>query len=182
MALLHKAIGWQNKPTINSLQEQTLSRANLTKFLEHYKMAKYYIQRKGDGYLETVDCFNTRKEANSARYEYVMSDNSGVYYISSRPCKGWYKNLDEIILSYIDLSNYPEGATLASVLESEKGKNGRVDVKAVEDWLRGLASACEIPYWDNGIKELLEDCGKFKWSIDNYWAYAARVVFNHAYK
>jgi len=145
-------------------------------------MAKYYIQRKDARYLETVDCFENFKEAKAMLVEYRMSDTSADHYISSRACKGWYKDLNEIILSCVDLSGYPEGSTLASVLESEKGKNGKVDVKAVEDWLRGLASACEIPYYDNQIKELLEDCGKFDWSIDSYWAYAARVVFNHAYK
>lgn len=145
-------------------------------------MAKYYIQRKDAQGLETVDCFENFKEAKSILSEYSTSDTSAHFYISSRACKGWWKDLKEIILACIDLSGHPEGATLASVLESEKGKNGKVDVKAVEDWLRGLASACEIPYYDNEIKEILEDCGKFNWSIDKYWGFAASVVFNHAFK
>lgn len=48
-----------------------------------------YIQRKGDGYLETVDQFATRKEARAMLAEYRMSDPSGHFYLSSRPCKDW---------------------------------------------------------------------------------------------
>lgn len=145
-------------------------------------MTRYYIQRKDQRYLETVDCFESYKEAKAMLVEYHLCDTSARYYISHRACKGWYKDLKEIVLACVDLSNYSEGATLASVLESEKGKNGKVDVKAVEDWLRGLASACEIPYYDNEIKEILDDCGKFSWSVDKYWAYAASIIFNHAFK
>lgn len=50
---------------------------------------KTYIQRKGDGYLETVDEFETRKEARAMLAEYRLSDPSGIYYLSSRPCKAW---------------------------------------------------------------------------------------------
>jgi hypothetical protein len=48
-----------------------------------------YIQRKGDGYLETVDEFETLKEAQQMRAEYQLSDSSAHYYTSSRPCKAW---------------------------------------------------------------------------------------------
>lgn len=48
-----------------------------------------YIQRKGDGYLETVDEFETRKEAREMLKEYRLSDPSAEYYISSRACKEW---------------------------------------------------------------------------------------------
>lgn len=50
-----------------------------------------YIQRRGNGYLETVDQFETRKEARLMLIEYRMSDPTAYYYISSRPCKGWSK-------------------------------------------------------------------------------------------
>jgi len=49
----------------------------------------YYIQRKGDGHLETVDEFETLKEAREILIEYTLCDYSGVYYISSRCCKAW---------------------------------------------------------------------------------------------
>jgi hypothetical protein len=48
-----------------------------------------YIQRKGNGYLETVDEFTTRKEARSMLAEYRMSDPTAVYYLSSRACAAW---------------------------------------------------------------------------------------------
>ena len=48
-----------------------------------------YIQRRGNGYLETVDEFETRKEAQDLLKEYRMSDPSAEYYTSSRPCKEW---------------------------------------------------------------------------------------------
>lgn len=48
-----------------------------------------YIQRKGDGHLETVDEFATRKEARAMLAEYRLSDSSAHYYLSSRACKAW---------------------------------------------------------------------------------------------
>jgi hypothetical protein len=48
-----------------------------------------YIQRKGDGYLETIDEFSTHKEARAMLAEYSLSDPYGHYYLSSRACKGW---------------------------------------------------------------------------------------------
>lgn len=48
-----------------------------------------YVQRRGDGYLETVDEFETRKEARAMLKEYRMSDPSAYYYLSSRMCGNW---------------------------------------------------------------------------------------------
>ena len=48
-----------------------------------------YIQRKGNGYLETVDEFATSKEARAMLKEYRLSDPSAHFYISQRACKGW---------------------------------------------------------------------------------------------
>jgi len=50
-----------------------------------------YINRRGQGHLETVDEFETRKEAKAMLAEYRMSDPSGYYYISSRCCREWGK-------------------------------------------------------------------------------------------
>ena len=50
-----------------------------------------YIQRRYNGYLETVDEFTTMKEARAMLTEYCMADPSAAYYISSRACKGWGK-------------------------------------------------------------------------------------------
>jgi len=52
-------------------------------------MSAVYVQRKGDGYTETVDEFDTRKEAREMLSEYRMADPSANYYLSSRPCKDW---------------------------------------------------------------------------------------------
>jgi hypothetical protein len=52
---------------------------------------KTYIQRKGAGYLETVDEFDSRKEARAMLAEYRLSDPSACYYLSSRACKDWNK-------------------------------------------------------------------------------------------
>lgn len=49
----------------------------------------HYIQRKDDNGLETVDEFETYKEANTMLAEYRLSDTSAMYYISSRACKAW---------------------------------------------------------------------------------------------
>ena len=49
----------------------------------------YFIQRKGQGQLETVDEAPTRKEARVLLAEYELSDNSAAYYISTRACNNW---------------------------------------------------------------------------------------------
>jgi len=49
----------------------------------------YYIQRKGQGQLETVDEFESRREALAMIAEYRLCDWSAVYYISTRACKAW---------------------------------------------------------------------------------------------
>jgi hypothetical protein len=48
-----------------------------------------YIQRRDKWQLETVDEFQTRKEAREMLKEYRLSDPSASYYISQRPCKHW---------------------------------------------------------------------------------------------
>lgn len=51
--------------------------------------SKIYIQRRGGGYLETVDEFTNRAEARCALREYRLSDSAGSYYLSQRACKSW---------------------------------------------------------------------------------------------
>lgn len=48
-----------------------------------------YIQRRGQGYLETVDEVEDRREARRLVREYRMADPSASYYLSGRPCKAW---------------------------------------------------------------------------------------------
>lgn len=49
----------------------------------------HYIQRKDGRDLETVDEFDTFKEARDMLKEYRLCDSSAYYYISSRCCKAW---------------------------------------------------------------------------------------------
>lgn len=48
-----------------------------------------YIQRRDEYGVETVDEFETMKEAREMIVEYKMSDPSASYYISQRSCKDW---------------------------------------------------------------------------------------------
>lgn len=48
-----------------------------------------YIQRFGQGYRETVDEFESCKEARKIIEEYRISDPSANYYLSQRPCNDW---------------------------------------------------------------------------------------------
>ena len=50
---------------------------------------RHYIQRADGRNLETVDEFETYKEARAMLAEYRIADPSADHYISSRPCKGW---------------------------------------------------------------------------------------------
>jgi hypothetical protein len=50
---------------------------------------KRYIQRRDSKQLETVDEFDTPKEARAMVAEYQLSDPSAIYYVSRRPCRGW---------------------------------------------------------------------------------------------
>lgn len=49
----------------------------------------WYIQRRDGRDLETIDEFETFKEAREMRKEYQISDSSVHYYVSSRCCKHW---------------------------------------------------------------------------------------------
>jgi hypothetical protein len=50
---------------------------------------KTYIQRRDRNGVETVDEFDTRKEALAMVKEYRISDPYANYYLSSRACKAW---------------------------------------------------------------------------------------------
>lgn len=52
-------------------------------------MSKIYIQRRGQGYTETVSEYQSGKEARSDLKEYQLSDPSATYYLSQRPCANW---------------------------------------------------------------------------------------------
>lgn len=48
-----------------------------------------YIQRKVGRDLETVDEFESYREARKMLVEYRLSDSYAEYYLSSRACKAW---------------------------------------------------------------------------------------------
>ena len=53
----------------------------------------YYIQRHSPhSGLETVDQFDSRKEARAMLVEYSLSDPAADYYISSRACRAWHSH------------------------------------------------------------------------------------------
>ena len=49
----------------------------------------YYIQRKDSNCLETIDEFDSYKEARLMLKEYSLADSYANYYISNRACKAW---------------------------------------------------------------------------------------------
>ena len=59
------------------------------------KIMATYIQRKGNDYLETVDEFESGKEARAMVKEYRMADPYAEYYLSKRPCKAWREKAGE---------------------------------------------------------------------------------------
>ena len=59
--------------------------------VNYWRNEMVYIQRKDGKTLETVDQFETYKEARDMLKEYQMSDSSANYYLSSRACKEWNK-------------------------------------------------------------------------------------------
>ena len=54
-------------------------------------MSKNYIQYKSSFGLETIDEFDTRREALKMLHEYQMafSGSEGRVYLSTRPCRAW---------------------------------------------------------------------------------------------
>ena len=48
-----------------------------------------YIQRRGNGHLETVDEFERLSEARKMLLEYRLCDREAIYYLSRRPCNNW---------------------------------------------------------------------------------------------
>ena len=49
----------------------------------------FYINIRNNGQVETVDQFDTKKEADEMVKEYNISDSANFYYISTRANKEW---------------------------------------------------------------------------------------------
>lgn len=59
-----------------------------------------YINRRGQGHLETVDEMEAkskvdRHELYKLLFEYKLSDSSAVFYISTRCCKNWKQEVQK---------------------------------------------------------------------------------------
>lgn len=86
--------------------------------------------------------------------------------------------LGNVLHSCIDLSEYEEGETLKEIIIRETGKN--LSIESVEQWLRGMPSACAIPHDHHTIRELLDTSGREHWSIDGYWRWSASRIMAFA--
>lgn len=53
------------------------------------KKQTIFIQRRGNGYLETVDEVDGWQEARRLLGEYRLSDPDAHYFTSRRSCKAW---------------------------------------------------------------------------------------------
>lgn len=84
-----------------------------------------------------------------------------------------------MIVACVDLSEYPTGTTLRQVICTEK-PGQPFNISTVEDWLRGLPSACTIPFACFEINRILESCGNGHWSDDDYWRFCASRVLAFA--
>ena len=57
-----------------------------------------YIQRKDNyGNFETIDEFESHKEAKNMLKNYRLSDQSAYYYISQKPCRDWMEGYNKIV-------------------------------------------------------------------------------------
>jgi hypothetical protein len=53
----------------------------------------HYIQRRDHtNIVETVDEFETAKEAHKAAREYNLSDTTAVHYVAKKPTKAWLES------------------------------------------------------------------------------------------
>ena len=49
----------------------------------------WFIQRKQDGKVETIDELRDSREAHRLAAEYNLADKSAIHYVSRQPCKAW---------------------------------------------------------------------------------------------
>ena len=50
----------------------------------------HYIQRRDNtNTVETIDEFETAKEAYKSAREYNLADPTAVHYVAKKPCKAW---------------------------------------------------------------------------------------------
>lgn len=49
----------------------------------------FYIQRRANGKIETIDELDDSKEAHRLAREYNLADQSAFHYVARHACKGW---------------------------------------------------------------------------------------------
>lgn len=90
--------------------------------------------------------------------------------------------LANMLYRCIDLGDYEENYTLLQIINQETYNNNEkpLTAKMVTKWLRGLPSACSIPFADSDIRQILDSAGNKHWSIDDYWNWAGDRILTYA--
>jgi len=58
-------------------------------FSSEVDLMPWFIQRKQDGKVETIDEIRDSREAHRLAAEYNLADKSAIHYVSRQPCKAW---------------------------------------------------------------------------------------------
>ena len=89
----------------------------------------------------------------------------------------------QVVESSIDLSEYEE-QTIGDVFRSEYGQYRGFNQGMCCDWLRGLPTACSVPFCDSDILALLARHGIIRKSesaqiklVDKYWQACGHALF-----
>jgi len=124
------------------------------------------------------------KDEETINLKHLFTD-SNLYSIDT---KGFRK----MVLDCVDLEGHPKDATLESTLLSEYGHEvQRIGIlKALSEWLRGLPSACTVPFMYCDIRttfEALETKGSTSFEdltedtqellFNEYWNLCAYILF-----
>lgn len=123
----------------------------------------------GGGMVTQTFCYTETLDALQAACKAFVVDNT------DNDC------LTQHVLLQGDQSYLTEGKfkTLHACIKKEKQVT-RLTLRIVEDWLRGLPTACTVEFMDYEQEQMCKGCGLIGWNSNMYWRYAAKVVL--AYK
>lgn len=120
-----------------------------------------YIQRKDRHYLETVDEFETLKEARAMCREYQFGDQMAVYYVSSRPCRDWHEStntmtrqeIEHTVISHLLIVMREHGWAAVKI---DDGGDEWVDVESDDDVINTVFSVddCTIVFRKGKIERV----------------------------
>lgn len=130
---------------------------------------KYHNQSYGGGIVVTT--YNIQSEfdhLDNVVNDFVVDNTTN-------------KQLTDIILSNIDISEYIQYGykSLKDIIKAEKRSNKRLSATVVEDWLRGMPSACSLPCGDFEQENIMSDCGLIGWTSIMFWRYSAKVIYQY---